>query len=177
MEQNTDKEHQAGKGHMGASVLYIVIVGIAFAILTAVFVFFPRTEYSELEKRDLAEFPDISDVESIRKDPGKFTAAVSSWFSDTEPYRDELMTLSMGIRGAMKGDFRSEEETVSFRPADAANPAAEASDDSDNGKQEQPAAQEDNAEKADDTATEDNNDDEDLNDGKAKLASSGTIIV
>ncbi|MDE6380757.1 MAG: hypothetical protein K2L11_09810, partial [Muribaculaceae bacterium] len=103
MEQHTENQAPKEKGRIGASVMYILIVGIAFAVMTAVFLFFPRTEYSELEKRDLAEFPDISDIESIRKDPGKFTAAVSSWFSDTEPYRDELMTMSMNIRGAMKG--------------------------------------------------------------------------
>lgn len=60
------------------------------------------SKYSELEKRDLAEFPDIS---NYADSPAKFTGAVSSWFSDTEPYRDQLMTLSMSIRCAMKGNF------------------------------------------------------------------------
>ncbi|MDE7346829.1 MAG: hypothetical protein K2N48_08855 [Muribaculaceae bacterium] len=179
MEQNKDIESPKGKGHLGASVMYILIVGITFAIMTAVFVFFPRTEYSELEKRDLAEFPDVSDIESIRKDPGKFTASISSWFSDTEPYRDELMTLSMGIRGAMKGDFRSEEETVSFRPADTANPADE------NDKDEQPhnsdnavnSVGSESSENTDSTESTSDDDEDDINDGKAKLGSSGTIII
>ena len=81
---NTQHENPKGKGHIGASVMYLLIVGITFAVMTAVFVFFPRTEYSELEKRDLTEFPDINDIETIRKDPAKFTASVSTWFSDTE---------------------------------------------------------------------------------------------
>ena len=42
--------------------LYLVIVGGVFAALTVVFLFFPRTTYSELEKRDLAEFPDMGRI-------------------------------------------------------------------------------------------------------------------
>lgn len=175
MEQNKENELPKGKGHIGASVMYILIVGICFAIMTAVFVFFPRTEYSELEKRDLAEFPDISDIESIRKDPGKFTASISSWFSDTEPYRDELMTLSMGIRGAMKGDYRSEEETVSFRPADTANPASEHEDNAEVSESSENSEISQNSENPD--SSSDSEDDDDINDGKAKLGSSGTIII
>lgn len=175
MHNNTNSEidNQKGKGSKGASVMYISAVGIVFAILSVVFLFFPRSAYSELEKRDLAEFPDISNFEKIKKDPGKFTAEVSSWFSDTEPYRDEFMTMSMKIRGAMKADFRSEEEMVSFRPAETAATAAydsqeeisNQSKDSDNpamSAEESPAA---------------SDEDEDINDGKAKLGSSGTIII
>ncbi len=78
--------------------MYLFIVGICFLLMTAVFVFLPRSTYSVLEKRDLAEFPDYR---KYTDKPGEYTAAVSSWFSDTEPYRDELMTLSMSIRGSM----------------------------------------------------------------------------
>lgn len=167
-----------GKGSHGASVMYISTVGIVFVILTVVFLFFPRSAYSELEKRDLAEFPDISNFEEIKKDPGKFTAEVSSWFSDTEPYRDELMTMSMKIRGAMKGDFRSEDETISFRPSEtAANPASESEDTHEDLEENH----QDSSEPS--TATEEapiasaDDDDDDINDGKAKLGSSGTIII
>lgn len=176
MEQNTENEPTKGKGQAGAAVMYISIVGLAFAVMTAVFVFFPRTTYSELEKRDLAEFPDISDIESIRKDPGKFTASISSWFSDTEPYRDEFMTLSMNIRGAMKGDFRSEEETVSFRPSDTPDATTANSKDNAPGNSENlSGSSSEDAHAGEAMAAED--DDDDINDGKAKLGSSGTIIV
>lgn len=171
MENQTDKDIPEVKGKHGASVMYILMVGIFFAILTVVFVFFPRTKYSELEKRDLAELPDITDIEKIKKDPAKFTSEVSSWFSDTEPYRDELMTMSMKIRGAMKGDFRDEEETVSFRPAEtASNTASEANEKSEENVK--------NGENSDDQTEADNSsDDDDIEDGKAKLGSSGTIII
>lgn len=177
MEQNKEMKRPQRDSRIGASMMYILIVGITFAIMTTIFVFFPRTEYSELEKRDLAEFPDVSDVETIRKDPGKFTAAISSWFSDTEPYRDEFMTLSMGIRGAMKGDFRSEEETVSFRPADTADVDDETESDSNN-QNSGNSVSPDNSDNAGNKENPDiKDDDDDINDGKAKLGSSGTIII
>lgn len=178
MEQNTENAQPKGKGHIGASVMYILIVGIAFAIMTVVFVFFPRTEYSELEKRDLAEFPDVSDIESIMKEPAKFTAGVSSWFSDTEPYRDELMTMSMNIRGAMKGDFRSEEETVSFRPAETAVAAAKP-EESKSSEKTEVSENSDNTESTynGESPAPDDDEEDDINDGKAKLGSSGTIII
>ena len=180
MEQNAENTRPNGKGHVGASVMYIIIVGIAFAIMTAVFVFFPRTKYSELEKRDLAEFPDVSDVENIKKNPAKFTAAISSWFSDTEPYRDDLMTLSMSIRGAMKGDFRPEEETVSFRPADTAEAVQadnneKSADNTASPKEDRATDNPENTYNGESAPADD--DDDDINDGKAKLGSSGTIIV
>lgn len=146
--------------------MYLIIVGVVFAIMTTVFVFFPRTKYSELEKRDLAEFPDVSDIEAIKKDPAKFTASISSWFSDTEPYRDELMTLSMHIRGAMKGDFRDDEDVVSFRPAETGNAHAQQSDDLHHKELQSADGEHDN---------DDNKDD--LNDGMAKIGNSGIIIV
>lgn len=177
MIQNQENENHKGKGHIGASLMYIIIVGVAFAVMTVVFVFFPRTQYSELEKRDLAEFPDLSNVENIKNDPGKFTAAISSWFSDTEPYRDQLMTLSMGIRGAMKGDFRSEEETISFRPADTGIPAS-SSDDKVDSKEDANGENGDATESGmDESGQTESDDEDDLNDGKAKLGNSGTIIV
>lgn len=177
MEQNKDNNtEETKKTRSGAAVMYIVVVGIAFAIMTGVFLFLPRSVYSELEKRDLAEFPDYN---KYKDNPGKFTAAVSSWFSDTEPYRDELMTLSMNIRGAMKGDFLPEEDAVSFRPADT--PAAAASTTEEKEDKAIPSPTEGSADQSDETYTgeSDSTDDEeeDLEDGKAKLGSSGTIIV
>ncbi len=177
MEQNIETERQNKSRRNGASIMYILIVGIVFAIMTIVLVFFPRTEFSELEKRDLAEFPDVTDIEGIKNDPGKFTAAISSWFSDTEPYRDELMTLSMGIRGAMKGDFRSEEETVSFRPADTANPASEGTEQAETKEKTDVANASEASTDEPMSAQEEDDEEDDINDGKAKLASSGTIIV
>ena len=61
MENRNETATDRNCNRHGASVMYIVMVGLAFVLLTAVFVFFPRSTYSELEKRDLAEFPDAGD--------------------------------------------------------------------------------------------------------------------
>lgn len=98
----------------GANVAYLVIAGVIFMAITVVFLCFPRTTYSELEKRDLAEFPDVG---RITEEPARLTAEISQWFSDSEPYRDELMTFSMAIRDAMRYSLAPEEEQVTFRPS------------------------------------------------------------
>lgn len=150
----------------GSSKMYLAFVGIVFSALTIVFVFFPRSKYSELEKRDLKEFPDITDY---RGRLGEYTSAVSSWFSDTEPYRDEFMTLSMNIRSAMKGNIMPEEEMVSFRPSDSkvstGNQTSESEVESDFVESEVLSEYDD----AETSADEDQ--------GVAKLGDAGTIIV
>lgn len=98
----------------GPQILYISIVGCTFAVLTAIFLFFPRSKYSELEKRDLASIPHHSE---LLKNPEKYTSDISSWFSDTEPYRDFFMTMSMGLRDAMRLKIGSDDEVFSFKPA------------------------------------------------------------
>lgn len=75
--------------------IYIIIVCTAFAAIALVFDTFPRPSYSELEKRELALFPTFS-VEHLAD--GSFTNSVSSWFSDSEPFRDHLMQLSMRVK-------------------------------------------------------------------------------
>ena len=97
-----------------ANKVYLSVVGACFLLLTVVFVFFPRTRYSELEKRDLADFPSS---ELFFDDPASFTAAISQWFSDSEPYRDEFMTLSMYIRDALKFRTGNADEAITFIPA------------------------------------------------------------
>lgn len=155
--------------------MYIAIVGTFFAAMTIVFTCFPRSSYSVLEKRDLKEKPNPEDYTDK---PGQYTAEVSSWFSDTEPYRDELMTMSMGIRGAMKGDFlQSDEEAVSFRPAETglSNEDKESVDEEAEAHEDEPSSGEKTAEDNGEApggpsaATPE--------EGKAKLGSSGTIIV
>ncbi len=97
----------------GAHRVFLTIAGLAFAALAVVFLFLPRETYSELEKRDLAKFPDPADYAG---EPGKLTAAISQWFSDSEPYRDSFMTLSMSIRDAFRVAVGGD-EAVTFRPS------------------------------------------------------------
>ena len=74
---------------------YIIIVCLVFAAFAVVFNTFPRPAYSELEKRELAAFPSFS---AERLADGTFTGQVSSWFSDSEPFRDRFMQLSMAVK-------------------------------------------------------------------------------
>ncbi len=84
---------------MRLNKLYIILLTVMFLTFVIVFNTFPRSTYSELEKRDLATFPELT-WEKLKS--GDFTAEVSSWFSDSEPYRDEFMRLSMEVDNRMR---------------------------------------------------------------------------
>ena len=75
--------------------IYITIVALVVLAVAVVFNTFPRSTFSALEKRELASFPDFS---WERLADGSFTSDVSSWFSDSEPYRDCFMELSMQLK-------------------------------------------------------------------------------
>lgn len=68
--------------------IFLISIGIVFLALTAIFLFLPRSTFSALERRELATFPEFSFARLI---DGSFTADVSTWFSDSEPYRDKFM--------------------------------------------------------------------------------------
>ncbi|MBR2250581.1 MAG: hypothetical protein IJ844_08780 [Prevotella sp.] len=98
---------------------YTGIIMAVFATIAVVFDTFPRSKVSELEKRDLAQFPTFTWDKLFN---GTFTKEMSSWFSDSEPFRDELMALSMNVKDIIR--ISSGEENVSFHAAE--DPAAEA---------------------------------------------------
>ncbi len=79
--------------------LYIFLLSAVFLGFTIVFNTFPRSTYSELEKRELATFPQFTWKKLWS---GDFTAEISSWFSDSEPYRDEFLSLSMEVDNRMR---------------------------------------------------------------------------
>lgn len=82
---------------MKFSKIYIFVIALVFGSLTVIFATFPRSRYSELEKRELAVFPEFS-MEKLKS--GAYTKAVSSWFSDSEPFRDVFMMASMQVKDA-----------------------------------------------------------------------------
>lgn len=135
-----------------AHIAYIFLIGSVFVILAVIFLFFPRTKYSELEKRDLASFPELG---NYKENPSQLTADISQWFSDSEPFRDQFMTLSMNIREAMKYKLGNDKEAVSFIPtAESADPASDDSAEEDLVPGENPMAN-----------------------ANAKMANAGIIIV
>lgn len=68
-------------------VLYVVTL-VAFIIPL-------RPSYSETEKRNLAEFPEFS-IESFTH--GDYFEDISTWFSDTFPFREKLTHFSSSIK-------------------------------------------------------------------------------
>ncbi len=99
---------------MKKHIFYIILLALCFASFTIVFDFFPRPKVSELEKRELSTFPAFS-WETLAS--GEFTREVSSWFSDSEPFRDDLMTLSMKIKDLIS--FNPTEDNIKFHAGDA----------------------------------------------------------
>ena len=93
--------------------IYISIIAIIFTALVCIFDFLPRSTFSILEKRDLKQFPKYS-FESLRT--GDFTKNINSWFSDSEPYRDFFMMVSMKQKNLL-GITAPGEEQVKFHAA------------------------------------------------------------
>ena len=80
---------------MKRGLLPTLAIALVYLAFTAAFNLLPRSTYSELEKRELQKFPAFT-VDSLLD--GSYAAAISSWYSDTEPYRDTLMEASMQLR-------------------------------------------------------------------------------
>ena len=96
--------------------IYLAVVVTAFAAMVVMLNCLPRSRFSELEKRELAAFPEFS-LDALKS--GALTGAVSSWYSDTEPFRDKFMTLSMRFDHLLALDlFTPEEERITFHAAD-----------------------------------------------------------
>ena len=92
--------------------LYIILISAVFATFAVVFDFFPRSSFSPLEKRDLTQFPKFS-WQSLAS--GEFTKAINSWFSDTEPYRDVFLSMSMREKDMLK--LSTGDDDITFHAA------------------------------------------------------------
>lgn len=142
------------------SKIYIIILGVLFAAFVVVFNTFPRSQVSELEKRQLATFPEFTFEKLF---DGSFTNDVSSWFSDSEPYRDELMALSMQTKEWIKLKTSDEEQVTFHASTDAPQTESDASEQTGS----QPAADDDAEPTPPDELAEEN----------AKIANAGILIV
>ena len=112
---------------MKGNRFFVAVIALAWVVLTAGFNLLPRSRVSTLEKRDLQRFPSFT-LDSLAD--GSLTAAISSWYSDTEPYRDTLMELSMQFRhweGLRLGEghieFLSGDVAVESEPAAEEEPS------------------------------------------------------
>lgn len=77
------------------NVVYCAFALVAFETIGLMFLVFPRTTYSESEKRELKEFPALTAQSWFS---GEFAGDVSEWFSDTVPMRDTLTEMSVNLR-------------------------------------------------------------------------------
>lgn len=93
-------------------IIFTIVVVMLFAGFALVFDTFPRSTFSELEKRDLASFPAFS-WDAFWN--GSYTKEIATWFSDSEPYRDSFMALSMQVDDAMR--LVTGEDNVTFHAA------------------------------------------------------------
>lgn len=91
--------------------IYLTIIGLLFLGFAVLFIFFPRSTFSELERRELKKAPEFS-FQKVAD--GSYTADVSSWFSDSQPYRDKFMTLSMTLKKYKGIDRPGGGETFTF---------------------------------------------------------------
>lgn len=96
-------------------IVYIIVVTAVIGALFVVLNFFPRSTYSELERRELSQKPAFS-FEALKS--GEYTKGVSAWYSDTEPFRDEFMTLSMQLRQARALHIGADEDQITYVAAD-----------------------------------------------------------
>ncbi len=141
---------------MRFSKAYILLFGLLFAAFAVVFNTFPRSTFSELEKRELAVFPEFTAEKLF---DGSFTSEVSSWFSDSEPFRDRFMWLSMQVKDLIR--LNTGEENITFHAADPI---------------EEPE-QSEVLESLDSLDTDYNYENHVTADEKAKIANAGIIIV
>lgn len=143
--------------------LYIIVIALVFLAFTVVFDTFPRSTVSELEKRELATFPEFS---WERLADGSFTSDISTWFSDSEPYRDVFMTLSMQIKDLIA--IAPSEDNIKFQAGDMELEQAGGTD------SQHPTA---NGQEPKDSMTIDDYENHINADENAKIANAGIIIV
>ena len=99
---------------MKRGIIFVAVIALVYLAFTAAFNFLPRSAYSELEKRELQHFPSFT-VDSLAD--GSYAAAISSWYSDTEPYRDTLMFLSMQFKDLL--GVRFGEQNIQYVASDS----------------------------------------------------------
>lgn len=158
---------------MKRGVFFVTVIALVYLFFTAAFNLLPRSRYSVLEKRELNRFPSFT-LDSLAD--GSYTAAISSWYSDTEPYRDTLMELSMQFRDLL--GIRLGEQNIQYVSQEK-NAVVETA-----GEEQDPvvaAEKQEHAEAAEDSVKSvkafEHVDAEGGIDDVAKVASSGIILV
>lgn len=101
--------------------IFITLTVIVYAAIATVFLVFPRSTYSPLEKRELAKMPEFS---TDKLSDNSYTKELASWFSDSEPFRDQLMGASMWVRDKLRLSVGGDEAVSFHASADEVEPEA-----------------------------------------------------
>jgi len=105
--------------------LFVLVIALVFLGFALVFCTFPRSTWSDVERRELMTFPKFS-FRNLAD--GKFTSEVSTWFSDSEPYRDKFMAMNMWLKSAEAIQLGTAEESVVVTPAQTGRAKADVVD-------------------------------------------------
>ena len=103
---------------MKQSYIYIVVMALVLIIITGIFYVLPRPTFSELERRDLTEFPAFPSWKSDSLQSGLYTKTIAQWFSDTEPFREQLLQGSMQLDKYSGIRLGKPEEAITFHAAE-----------------------------------------------------------
>lgn len=98
MKPKNEKKYKSPKPTKRQRIMnaaYLASILVAFEAIGLAMLIFPRSTYSESERRELEKFPELTAKSYF---DGEFTAGISSWFSDTVPYRDDLTEMSVALR-------------------------------------------------------------------------------
>ncbi len=101
-ERNGAKKTPEGKTKLsrraienGFSTISVLMLIIVFFAGVGFLIFFPRSDRSEIEKRELETFPSFS-LQSYFS--GEFTSGVTKWYDDTVPFRDSFKNAGNNVR-------------------------------------------------------------------------------
>ncbi len=89
-----------------SSTISILIMLPVFGLITLFMFFFPKSEKSEIENRNLAKFPEFSFGSYFS---GEFTNGINTWYTDTVPFRDDFKNAGNSFKA---GFGISTEDTV-----------------------------------------------------------------
>ncbi len=121
MKPKNEKKYKAPKPtkrQRAMNAAYLATILVAFEAVGLSMLIFPRSTYSESERRELEKFPELTAKSYFE---GDFTEGISSWFSDTVPYRDNLTEMSVALRelsGFRQDGIRLHNVNVGSKPDD-----------------------------------------------------------
>ena len=105
------------------SMISIFIFLLLFAGISVFLIAIPRSTKSEIEKRNLAEFPQFT-FESYFS--GDFTAGIATFYDDTVPFRDDFKTAGYNFKSIF-GIHTEDEVKIVGKPKKVDDPQGETS--------------------------------------------------